>query len=455
MNTTLQTVDPDWAWSVFTPDAKRPFDRKLAAHLYRRAGFGVTSKELDVAVTKQPAQIVHQMVHSQQEHQAFREEIDSLAQTILASSDPENLAVWWLYRMLGTPNQLLEKTTLFWHGHFATGAEKVKDAELMYEQNQILRLDALGNFHQMVQKISKDPAMLIYLDSITNRKAHPNENYAREVMELFCLGEGNYSEKDVLELARCFTGWEIRRKAFYFNRYQHDKGTKTVLNQTGKFGGEQAVDIILQQPAAAKFIVRKLTHFFMFDEPAVPDKLINPLADSFRKSDYNVGLLVEKILSSQLFFSQHSIGRKVRSPVELIVGLLRGIESKANVYALHKDLKQLGQALFYPPNVKGWEGGRIWINTSTLLARSNLVDKLIKSGKSRFNAGKLEELTTSYGLQTPEEIINWLLEVNFAVSIPEEVQQQLTEILRQKADRSRQIAKVIQVMCTLPEFHLG
>jgi len=455
MPANLQSIDPNWAWSVYTPDAQQPFNRLLAAHLFRRAGFGVTSHALDKAITQQPAELVKGMISSQQEHADFRAEIDALARTILATNNPENLAAWLLYRLLGTPNQLLEKTTLFWHGHFATGAEKVKDGELMYQQNKLFRKHALGDFRQLVQGISKDPAMLIYLDSITNRKAQPNENYAREVMELFCLGEGNYSEKDVQQVARCFTGWEIRRKKFHFNRYQHDKGEKTIFKHTGPFGGEEAVDIILQQPAAANFIVRKMIHFFLFDEPAVPDTLVKPLADFFRDNAYHVGRLMERMLSSNLFFSKFSVGRKVRSPVELTIGLLIGLESKADVFALHKDLKQLGQALFYPPNVKGWEGGRNWINTSTLLSRSNVINKLINTKKSRFSAGKLEELTTGYGLQKPDEIIDWLVALTFAVPIPSEIRQQFIDLLDQPGDRSRQIAKVIQVMCSLPEFHLG
>ncbi len=197
----------------------------------------------------------------------FRSTADALAEATLAGGDPTKLSAAWVYRLLYTPNQLLEKTTLFWHGHFATGAEKVKDARMMWNQNQLLREHALGNFGDLVHQISQDPAMLIYLDSAINRKAHPNENFARELMELFCLGEGNYSESDVLELARCFTGWEIKNKKFRKNRYQHDSDEKTVLQQSGDFDGEDGVRIVLEQPAAERFLARKLYRFFVSDEP--------------------------------------------------------------------------------------------------------------------------------------------------------------------------------------------
>ena len=451
----IAQVDPDWAWSPYQPNDHQPWTRGLAAHLYRRAGFGVNSLQLDEAVKQQPAALVKKLIAAGEESEEFRKEIEDLVQTMLSSSDSRNLSAWWLYRMLDTPDQLLEKMTLFWHGHFATGAEKVRDPKLMYQQNRILRRHALGRFPDLVQEISRDPAMLLYLDSITNRKAHPNENFAREVMELFCLGEGNYSEKDVQEVARCFTGWEIRRKKFYFNKYQHDEGRKTILGASGDFGGEDAARVILKHRAAPRFIVRKIMRYFMFDEPSPPDSLVHPLAETFFNEGYDIARLVERILSSQLFFSEHCIGRKVRSPVEFAVGLLRGLESKADVYRLRTELAPLGQELFYPPNVKGWDGGRTWLNSSTLLGRANLVRSLIDQGKSRFAKGKLEELASKYNADSPEKIVDWLLEILFAVPVPAEVRGRLIDLATLKGDRSQKIGEVIYAMSILPEFQLG
>ncbi|PHS03439.1 MAG: hypothetical protein COA78_17820, partial [Blastopirellula sp.] len=382
-------------------------------------------------------------------------EINELVETVLASNDAKNLSAWWLYRLLDTPDQLQEKMTLFWHGHFATGAEKVREPRLMYRQNQFLREHALGRFPDLVQGISRDPAMLIYLDSVTNRKSHPNENYAREVMELFCLGEGNYTEKDVQEVARCFTGWEIRREKFRFNQFQHDTGEKTILGETGPFGGEKAVNIILKQKAAPRFIVRKMIRYFMFDEPKPSDALVDPLAEKFFNEDYDIARLVERILTSQLFFSEYCIGRKVRSPIEFAVGLLRGLESKANVYRLRQELAQLGQELFYPPNVKGWDGGRAWINSSTLLGRANLVRGLIEQAKSRFTPDKLAELADSHHADSPEKIVDWLVDVLFSVPLPAEVRLQLVDLANRGGSRGRNIAEVIHAMSILPEFQIG
>ena len=284
--------------------------------------------------------------------------MDSLATATLATGDVKKLSAWWAYRMLSTPAPLLEKLTLFWHGHFATSAAKVEDAKLMFAQNNLLREHALGDFGALLLEISRDPAMLVYLDSASNRKAHPNENYAREIMELFCLGEGNYTEKDIRELARCFTGWEIRREKFRFNRYQHDTGSKNVLGESGEFGGEKGVEIVAGQDAAPLFIAMKLVKFFVMEEPQPTDDLLSPLAQELRDNDMQIAPVVKRILSSNLFFSNLSIGRKVRSPVEFAVGFLRSLEGSTNSYELAEQLNTLGQGLLYPPSVKGWDGGR-------------------------------------------------------------------------------------------------
>ena len=183
-----QVIDPQWAWSPYNSTEDAPWNIRMAAHLYRRAGFGATFDELSVAIEKEPATVVDE-IFSVKQPSTFLAETKSLADAAIASGNVKQLSAWWVYRMLSTPAQLLEKTTLFWHGHFATSADKVNQAELMLAQNELLRSFALGDFSELVHRVSRDPAMLIYLDSATNRKAHPNENFAREIMELFCLGE--------------------------------------------------------------------------------------------------------------------------------------------------------------------------------------------------------------------------------------------------------------------------
>ena len=260
-------IDDSPAWSEFIPSAETPWDLRAAAHLYRRAAFGATWDELNAAVQRTPAEVVDDLLDAPQSSE-YVAQMQTLAASALATGNVRQLSAWWAYRMLSTPASALEKTTLFWHGHFATSAEKVQDGELMLKQNELLRSFAFGDFAALLLEMSRDPAMLVYLDSATNRKAHPNENFAREIMELFCLGEGNYTETDIRELARCFTGWEIRRGEYRFNRYQHDTGRKSILGESGEFGGEDGVRIVLQQKSAPEFIVSKLIRYFVRDEPA-------------------------------------------------------------------------------------------------------------------------------------------------------------------------------------------
>jgi Protein of unknown function (DUF1800) len=452
MRQNLEQLDPAWAWAVYEPDNSRPWTRREAAHLFRRATFGASWKELDVALQSTPADLVRELVHERKDSTETEQNFTDLSRFVIASGKPENLPVWWLRRLAESRDQLREKMTLFWHGHFASSAEKVQDVRMMLGQNELFRTHALGQFGPLVQEVSKDPAMLIYLDSVTNRKAHPNENYAREVMELFSLGEGNYSEKDVLELARCFTGWEIRNERFRFNRYQHDTEDKTFLGQTGNFGGEEGVEIILEQKSCPRFIVRKLIRYFLFDEPEVPQSLVDPLAEHFQAADYNIAQLLERMLASNLFFSEYSVGRKVRSPVEFALGLLRGLESQADSYLLRDELTFLGQSLFYPPNVKGWDGGRTWINSSTLLARANLVRKLVDAQKGRFAEGQLKELTSSYGINGSDQLVDWLLNLLVALPIPDRVRGDLVELANREKNRP---GEVVHALSTLPEFQIG
>lgn len=461
----ITAIDPQWAWAPFEPTADHPWNRRTAAHFCRRAGFGATSDDLDAMLRRPPAEVVHEIVQNAVTASHQDPEADALALAMLATGNSRNLAAWWLYRMLNSPwsggqsaslNPLLEKMTLFWHGHFATGAEKVDDAEMMFAQNRLLRRHALGDFGEMVQGISRDPAMLVYLDSVTNRKAHPNENYAREIMELFCLGEGNYTEKDIQELARCFTGWEVRRDRFRFNRYQHDTGTKTILGETGAFSGEDGVRIVLKQRALPRFIVGKLIRFFLFDEPAAPEHLVEPLADLFRQSRLQVAPVLERILGSNLFFSPQSVARKIRSPVELGIGVLRCLHGSSNLDMVARGLDETGQAVFYPPNVKGWDGGRTWINTSTLLGRSNLIGEILRHDKTRFAGGDLETLATQHGADSPEKLVDWLEELLLAVRLGDQAKEQLANVVRQSSgSRSRRIAELIHTISTLPQFHLA
>jgi uncharacterized protein (DUF1800 family) len=386
---------------------------------------------------------------------AERAQVEELARTVLATGDPKQLAAWWTYVLLHTKHPLCERMTLFWHGHFATSADKVADASLMLEQNQLFRRLALGDFRLLVHGISRDPAMLIYLDSATNRKAHANENYARELMELFCLGEGNYTEADVRELARCFTGWEIKLARFRFNPFQHDPEPKTIFGRTEPFEDGASIDWVLGQPQASRFMAGKLFHQFICDEPAPPARLIEPLALELRDHEWQVDRVVRRILSSRLFYSPHAIGRKVRSPVDVAVGLLRSLEASTNTLELAADLRQNGQGLFFPPSVKGWEGGRTWINSSTILGRANMAGRLLASRQTRFAAGTLAEYAERLGATAADRALDILDELFLARPLSASARQRLTSLYEKSPDRSRAFGSVIHAMTTLAEFQLG
>jgi uncharacterized protein (DUF1800 family) len=284
-----------------------------------------------------------------------------------------NLNMYWMYEMVNSASQLREKAAFFWHGHFAC-----RNLNVFYQQGllDIVRRNALGNFGTMLKEVSKSAAMLNFLNNQQNRKDHPNENFAREVMELFTLGRGNYTEHDVKEAARAFTGWSADIKGDYvFRKFQHDFGNKTVLGKSGDFDGGEVLDILLEQKQTAKYITQKLYKFFV-NEKIDKDKL-DWLADRFYKSGYEIGNLLEDIFTSEWFFDEKNVGANIKSPVELIVGIQRMLPMKLeNDEALMLLQRVLGQLLFYPPNVAGWPGGKAWIDSSSLMMRMR-IPKLI------------------------------------------------------------------------------
>jgi uncharacterized protein (DUF1800 family) len=287
---------------------------------------------------------------------------------------------WWLEEMVTTPTPLTEKMTLFWHNHFVSSQQKVRLAELMYRQNVTLRANALGNFGVLLHAIARDPAMVIYLDSAQNRKGTPNENFAREVMELFTLGEGHYGEQDIKEAARAFTGWSLDRDTgtFVFRRFIHDYGSKTVLGKTGYFDGDEVLDILLARPETAEFVTRKLWREFVSPDP--DDAEVKRIAARFRASGYDIKAALYALLTSDAFYAAENRGVLVKSPIDLVAGTLRQFDLRpGQPIPFAVTAAAMGQNLFSPPNVKGWPGGEAWINASTLLARKAFLDRLFRA----------------------------------------------------------------------------
>lgn len=289
------------------------------------------------------------------------------------------LRAWWLREMRETPSPLTERLTLFWHNHFVSSQEKVRSAALMYRQNVLLRRHAGGSFARMLRAVARDPAMVVYLDGARNRKGVPNENFARELMELFTLGEGRYTETDVKEAARAFTGWGIDRASgeFRFRPAQHDDGVKMVLGYTARLDGDAVIDRLLADPRTAAHVVRKLWREFVSPDPD-PERVAAIAAD-FHRSGHDVKVALRALLLSDAFWAPDRRGVLVKSPVELVIGSLAAFDAEVPDYAPFALLvARLGQNLFSPPNVKGWPGGDAWIDATTLLQRKQYLDGLFR-----------------------------------------------------------------------------
>ena len=401
---------------MLTPLSPDQWDAAKAAHLLNRAGFGGTPVHIDSLFRSGMAASVRYLVDGPAapapapapdwarptDLAAQREEFHQAVAAVPPDADEAarqaarravanqhrkeqfghitDLGWWWLDRMRQSVDPLEEKMTLYWHGHFATSAQKVQEAYFMYRQNQTFREHARGNFGVLVKAMSRDPAMIQWLDLRQSRAAHPNENFAREVMELFTLGEGHYTEKDVTEGARAFTGYRIdpRDSGFAFNPREHDNTPKTFLGRNDVLDGDQAIDTILAQPACAQFLANKLWTFFVSDTPS--PALVDALAADIRANRYEMRPVLHRIFTSQEFYSADAMRTQIKSPIQWIVQNTRMLEIDLPPKGpLQAALRQMGQVPFYPPSVKGWDGGKAWISTSTLLTRYNLAAALLRS----------------------------------------------------------------------------
>lgn len=299
----------------------------------------------------------------------------------------KDFQAWWFKEMIETDTPFSERMTLFWHNHFTTSVNKVRNLSYIYEQNQKLRKHALGSFRDMLFALSKDPAMLIYLDGEKNKKGAPNENFAREVMELFTVGEGNYTEQDIREAARAFTGWAVNRKQdkFVFRKFQHDSGPKTIFGKTGNFTGEDVLNMLLERKETAYFVTRKAWLAFISPEPNAAE--IQRIGDIFYKDNYSIKTLMREILLSDAFYAAK--GSLIKSPVELIVGTFRQFNLRPKAYLpLAYMSTGLGQELFAPPNVKGWPGGKTWITTDSIIQRKGWLSMLFRPDNIFFKLGR-------------------------------------------------------------------
>jgi uncharacterized protein (DUF1800 family) len=318
------------------------------------------------------------------------------------------LRAWWLHEMTVSPSPLGERMTLFWHGHFATSQQKVRSVTLMYRQHELLRREALGSFRRLLHEVARDPAMLVYLDNAGSRRQAPNENFAREVMELFTLGEGNYTERDVKEAARAFTGWSLDRDTgeYLYRSAWHDTGEKSVLGRSGRLDGTAVLDVLLAHPRTAEHITAKLWREFVSPVPDAAE--VRRMAALFRDANYEVKPLLRAMLLSDAFWAEANRASLIKSPVDVVVGTLRTFEIQPMDYRPAAfAIAALGQNLFTPPNVKGWPGGEAWIDASTLLGRRQFVDRVFRGADPMKAMAAAEE---GMAAQPPREAMRRSLE---------------------------------------------
>lgn len=404
------------------------FGYEQARHLLWRAGFGGTPQQIQALVAMGPQKAVDYIVDydkveferprsdlfsreimrppTAEEREAYRKaaqakDEDTLAKLRQVRQQREGedrrqmveIQKWWLKRMIQTPRPLEEKMTLFWHGLLATSYRTIENSFHMFKQNMMFRANAVGNYGKMLFELIRDPAMIAYLNNNDSRKGKPNENLAREIMELFSLGQGNYTEKDIKEGARALTGYTFRDDEFYFDARNHDDGQKTILGKSGQFDGDGFVRAILENRKCSAYMARRLYGYFVAELPPVERaadadldpavrSVLSSLASTMLASKYDIGPVLKKLFLSEHFYDPRNMGEQIKSPVTLIVGAVRSLDTPVRDLGILNDaLDLMGQSLFFPPSVKGWEGGRSWINTSTLFVRQNILTFLLTGKK--------------------------------------------------------------------------
>jgi uncharacterized protein (DUF1800 family) len=479
------------------------WNRQRAAHLLARAGFGATPEQVDAAAAQPMEAVVDSLLApatqvdppewikpgieekpdykeltrglNDEEKRAVRKEIQAEQ-----NRQQRELAAWWINRMVTSPCPLQEKMALFWHGHFATSIRKVKIPYMMYLQNQTFRAHGLGNWKDLVTAVSQDPAMLVYLDNTRSRVGAPNENYARELMELFTLGEGHYTEQDIKESARAFTGWMLDDKKYAFRdatalqpktkagkKFKdlfHDDGTKVFFGQEGNFDGHDIIRIILEQEQAAKFMVSKLWTFFAYENPA--PATIDELAAEFRLNNYAIAPVLKAMFMSKAFYSKKAVHTQIKSPAQWVAGscIALGIAEPDPGFCINA-MRTLGQELFAPPNVKGWDGGYAWITTSSLTQRYNLAATLInqrpKSKKKKEQAPygvKTETVLPQAPRATTEQARDYLERRIYQTKLQGEDRERLNAFLGTQPPAiewtDAQVRNILHVMMSTPQYQL-
>jgi uncharacterized protein (DUF1800 family) len=447
-----QFLDPAWAWAPFAPDARRPWDLRLAGHLHRRAGFGGTWPELEASLADGPQKAVERLLRPAGDLAGFDEKFATAEAQAARSGSAEGLRAWWLLRMLQTSQALLEKMTLFWHGHFAISQARVRDPQLVYGYLKLLRAGALGRFDRLLEAVACDPAVLVALDGAANRRARPSRSFAAALLGPFSLGEGYCLAQDLAAAARAMTGQAVRQGQYRFIEREHDPGLKRFLGEEGPWKTADIVRIVLRQPVVARRIVGKLYRWLISESEPPSDALLEPLVAPFARDD-DIGKLVETMLRSNLFFSPAAYRQRIKGPVEFALGILRPLEALAPTAVLAARAAALGQDLLAPPTIHGWEGSRAWITRATLTGRANLAEEILFGSEGIRQAADPLVVAQKHGRGEPAAAGLLLADLFLPGDLPAEAAARIKAVAG-GGDPRGQLRQVAFELVTLPEFQL-
>jgi len=452
---------PIAGWEPYEPSQAAPWNRQRVVHLHRRAAFAASWNEIERDVADGPAAATDRLLSGKARADTAPPDFEAMARTIgdaaQASNDADRLKAWWFYRMLFSPDPLGERLTLLWHNHFATSNRKVEDLVYMREQNELLRKHARAPFGELLAAVVKHPAMLVWLDADSNRAGHANENLAREMMELFTLGIGHFTEADVQGAARALTGWSVADKAFRFVSARHDDKEIAVLGHRGQLTGDELLSLLIDNPATARRLAWRICTMF-FGEGVVSDAALDAMAAELRDRKLDIGWAVETVLRSQLFYSQPNLRTRIAGPVEFIVGCLHALElcqPPPSTVLLAEWTSRMGQDLFYPPNVGGWPEGRSWLGSRAVIARANYVSTLVAGGlwnpDHQPDFGRLDGRYQKAA--SLKESVEWFAELIYGTPLPSAVAAALAT-----AERKKEIDKLPAAVAALlwnPEAQLA
>jgi uncharacterized protein (DUF1800 family) len=458
--------------AVRSSDVQQLTDLELMSHLFRRAGFSARRDELEAAVANVYEATVEALLHPENQPELDHDLIHRYWVDIKESRQIDPAQSYWVYRMINTKKPLEEKMALFWHHLFATGFAKLNHPGNMLKQITMFREHGLGDFRTMLVELSKDPAMIFWLDNQTNTTAVHNENYGRELLELFAPGIGNYTEDDVKNCARAFTGWTLKNPIpgaqpfgrhnweFEFRPDQHDYGQKTFLGETGNFDGADIIDIIVRQPACAQFVAKRLHNYFVSD---VPDQeAIDELAEAFRASQYDIRAVMRTLFMSKAFRSPSAYYARVKSPAEHVVGILRLVEDftypRWGIREAALECRYMGQDLLNPPSVEGWHTGKEWIDTGILVERINYAAAQV-GDISKPGIKKMIDRLHEQGELSPEAFVDNCLDLIGPLDVSERTHEALVGFAKKggplnldDTSQRERVGEMLQLIVATREF---